>query len=84
MSSLISHLVVQGKSPAINNMEELVDHGKVHGTEWGTWNMEGALNSLLSTSPYPAFITVKHHMQVTKKKILQLKIDGLDITVPTH
>ena len=67
MSSLISHLVVQGKSPAINTMEELVGQGKTHGIEWGTWNMEGALNTLLSTSPYPAFLAVKHHMQVNKR-----------------
>ncbi|XP_071546566.1 uncharacterized protein [Panulirus ornatus] len=60
-SSLISHLVVQGKSPLINSMEDLVAR---QGWSWGTKRMTGALLLFLSTSPYPAVQRVYKGMQV--------------------
>lgn len=64
-SSLTSHLVVQGKSPAINSLEEMVQRRAGEGWQWGTKSFSGAFNSLLSTSNNPAFHVVKQEMQVT-------------------
>ncbi|MPC36940.1 Glutamate receptor ionotropic, delta-2 [Portunus trituberculatus] len=50
-SSLISHLVVQGKSAVINTFEDLVERGESDGWTWGTPRMTGALKTVLSTSP---------------------------------
>ncbi|KAK8377099.1 hypothetical protein O3P69_013629 [Scylla paramamosain] len=50
-SSLISHLVVQGKSAVINTFEDLVERGERDGWTWGTPRMTGALKTVLSTSP---------------------------------
>ena len=64
--SLISHLIVQGKSVAINNLEELVELQKSNGWEWGTRTFDGAFNSLLTISTNPDYHTAKAHMQVRK------------------
>ncbi|XP_071546567.1 uncharacterized protein [Panulirus ornatus] len=59
-SSLISHLVVQGKSPVINSAEDLVSR---EGWSWGTPRMTGALLSYLRSSPNPAILKMYHGMQ---------------------
>ncbi|XP_071546586.1 glutamate receptor ionotropic, delta-2-like [Panulirus ornatus] len=73
-SSLISHLVVQGKSPVINSMEDLVAR---QGWNWGTPRMTGALLLVLSTSPYPAVQKVYKGMQANSiDEGLQLVLEG--------
>ncbi|MPC64913.1 hypothetical protein E2C01_059035 [Portunus trituberculatus] len=62
-SSLISHLVVQGKSAVINSMEELVDMRETDGWRWGTRRMTGVLKTFLSSSSDPAMIQVYKHME---------------------
>ncbi|XP_045122611.1 probable glutamate receptor [Portunus trituberculatus] len=61
--SLISHLVVQGKSEPINSLEELVRLQKSKGWEWGTRTFDGAFNSLLTISTNQDYHIVKAHMQ---------------------
>ena len=68
--SLTSHLVVQGKSPTINSLEEMVDRRYKEGWKWGTKSFNGAFNSLLSTSGNPAFNVVKEYMQVRRSKFI--------------
>ncbi|XP_063869622.1 uncharacterized protein LOC135105415 [Scylla paramamosain] len=62
-SSLISHLVVQGKSAVINSMEELVDRRETDGWRWGTRRMTGVLKTFLSSSSDPAMIQVYKYME---------------------
>ncbi|XP_063869662.1 glutamate receptor-like [Scylla paramamosain] len=62
-SSLISHLVVQGKSAVINSMEELVDRRETDGWRWGTRRMTGVLKNFLSSSSDPAIVQVYKHME---------------------
>ncbi|XP_050710169.1 uncharacterized protein LOC126994944, partial [Eriocheir sinensis] len=62
-SSLTSHLVVQGESSAINDMETLVRlHGE-EGRQWGTQIFSGAFNIFLSSGSNPVYHTMKTHMQ---------------------
>ncbi|KAK8400954.1 hypothetical protein O3P69_002619 [Scylla paramamosain] len=67
--SLISHLVVQGKSVAINSLEELVELQRSKGWEWGTRTFDGAFNSLLTISTNQDYQTVKTHMQTLETDI---------------
>lgn len=68
-SSLISHIVVQGESAAINDMETLVRlHGE-EGYQWGTQIFSGAFNIFLSSSSNPVYHTIKTHMQVSHAKL---------------
>ncbi|KAK3888481.1 hypothetical protein Pcinc_007463 [Petrolisthes cinctipes] len=60
-SSLISHLVVQGKSPEINSMEDLIERD---GWSWGATEMSGAFKTFFKTSPNPAMQKVYKQMQV--------------------
>ncbi|XP_050705405.1 glutamate receptor U1-like [Eriocheir sinensis] len=68
-SSLTSHLVVQGESSAINDMETLVRlHGE-EGRQWGTQIFSGAFNIFLSSGSNPVYHTMKTHMQVSHAKL---------------
>lgn len=60
-SSLISHLVVQGKSPVINSVKELVGRD---GWSWGTLKMTGAIKPFLKLSPDPDMQKLYNYMQV--------------------
>ncbi|KAK4329280.1 hypothetical protein Pmani_000315 [Petrolisthes manimaculis] len=60
-SSLISHIVVQGKSSAINSVEELIDRD---GWSWGAPDMTGAFNTFFSTNPNPAMQKLYKQVQV--------------------
>ncbi|KAK3885128.1 hypothetical protein Pcinc_010610 [Petrolisthes cinctipes] len=71
-SSLISHLVVAGKSPVINTVEDLVGR---HGWGWGTPRMTGALKTVLSTSPDLAMQKFYKEMQ-TLRLLLPLAEDA--------
>ncbi|KAK4301566.1 hypothetical protein Pmani_026344 [Petrolisthes manimaculis] len=60
-TSLISHLVVQGKSPEINSVEDLMERD---GWSWGTPDMTGAFKIFLSTNPDPAMQKLHSQMQI--------------------
>ncbi|KAK4301563.1 hypothetical protein Pmani_026341 [Petrolisthes manimaculis] len=60
-SSLISHLVVQGKSPVINSVKELVGRDD---WKWGAPSMTGAIKPFLKSSPDPAMQKLYNQMQV--------------------
>ncbi|KAK3881564.1 hypothetical protein Pcinc_013994 [Petrolisthes cinctipes] len=60
-SSLISHLVVQGKSPVINSVKELVERDE---WRWGTQRMTGAIKPYLKSSPNPDMRKLYYQMQV--------------------
>ncbi|KAK3856461.1 hypothetical protein Pcinc_037222 [Petrolisthes cinctipes] len=60
-SLLISHLVVQGKSPVINTMPELVGRP---GYSWGTVRINGMLMTILGTSADPVKKRLYEDMQV--------------------
>ncbi|XP_050691591.1 uncharacterized protein LOC126983136 [Eriocheir sinensis] len=62
-SSLVSHLVVQGKSTTINNFEDLVALQRQGGWKWGTHTFSGAFNLLLSSSENPYYHFIKDRMQ---------------------
>ncbi|XP_063869660.1 glutamate receptor ionotropic, delta-2-like [Scylla paramamosain] len=66
-SSLISHLVVKGKSSVINNMEQLAERGK-EGWEWGTpaSRLTGSHKTFYVTSPTPAIIEVHNGIKVSE------------------
>lgn len=64
-SSLISHLIVQGESAAINDMETLVRLQREGGWDWGTQIFSGAFNTFLSSSVNSDYQTIKIHMQVS-------------------
>ncbi|KAK4301577.1 hypothetical protein Pmani_026355 [Petrolisthes manimaculis] len=59
-SSLISHLVVQGKSPEINSVEDLMERD---GWSWGTPDMTGAFKTFFSSNPNPAMQELNIQMQ---------------------
>ncbi|KAK3892440.1 hypothetical protein Pcinc_003673 [Petrolisthes cinctipes] len=61
-SSLISHLVVQGKSPVINSVKELVERDE---WRWGTQRMTGAIKPYLKSSPNPDMRKLYYQMQPT-------------------
>lgn len=63
-SSLISHLVVQDLSDAIDNMNDLVERGNSEGWTWGVRRMTGSLKPYLSSSLDPAILEVYHKMKV--------------------
>ncbi|KAK4301570.1 hypothetical protein Pmani_026348 [Petrolisthes manimaculis] len=60
-SSLISHLVVQGKSPVINSVKELVGRDE---WRWGTQRMTGAIKPYLKSSPNPDMRKLYYQMQI--------------------
>lgn len=60
-SSLISHLVVQGKTPAINSVEDLMEQ---NGWSWGNPDMTGAITPFLSANPNTAMQKLYNQMQV--------------------
>ncbi|KAK8377673.1 hypothetical protein O3P69_013959 [Scylla paramamosain] len=62
-SSLISHLVVQDLSDAIDNMNDLVERGNSEDWTWGVRRMTGSLKSYLSTSQDPAMLEVYQKMR---------------------
>ncbi|XP_045101495.1 glutamate receptor ionotropic, kainate 4-like [Portunus trituberculatus] len=66
-SSLISHLVVKGKSSVINDMEHLAERGE-EGWEWGipASRMTGAHKTFFVTSPTPAIIEVHNGIKITE------------------
>ena len=68
-SSLISHLVVQGKSSVINSMEELAERGEKDGWAWGIprLRMTGAYKTFFVTSPTPAIMKVHKDIKVGDK-----------------
>ncbi|XP_045122610.1 uncharacterized protein LOC123511061 [Portunus trituberculatus] len=75
--SLISHLVVQGKSEAINSLEELVRLQRSKGWEWGTRTFDGAFNSLLTISTNQDYHIIKAHMQTLETDIgIRMVLDG--------
>ena len=63
-SSLISHLVVQDLSDAIDNMKDLADRGKSEGWTWGVRRMTGSFKAYLSSSLDPSMLEVYQRMQV--------------------
>ena len=67
--SLISHLIVQGKSEAINSLEELVGLQRSKGWKWGTRTFDGAFNSLLTISTNQDYHTIKEHMQASMSEV---------------
>ncbi|XP_045599635.2 probable glutamate receptor [Procambarus clarkii] len=73
-SSLVSHLVVQGKSPLINSIQELVAKS---GWRWGTPRMTGALLIFLNTSQDPAVQKLYYNMQAdSMEKGMELVLKG--------
>ena len=67
--SLISHLVVQGKSEAINSLEQLVGLQRSKGWEWGTRSFDGAFNSLLTISTNQDYHIINAHMQASLNEV---------------
>ena len=63
-SSLISHLVVQDKSDAIDNMKDLVERGNSEGWTWGVRRMTGSFKAYLQSSQDPSMLEVYQRMQV--------------------
>ena len=72
-SSLISHLVVQGKSSVINSMEELAERGENDGWAWGIpeSRLTGAIKTLFVTSPSPTIIKVHKDIKVGDKDCVE-------------
>ena len=64
--SLISHLVVKGKSSVINSMEELAERGEKDGWVWGVRQapMTGAYRTYFASSPNPAILKVYESIKV--------------------
>ena len=64
--SLISHLVVQGKSSVINSMEELVERGETGGWMWGVAGapMTGVYEPFFASSPNPTILKVYEDIKV--------------------
>ncbi|KAK4293413.1 hypothetical protein Pmani_033891 [Petrolisthes manimaculis] len=60
-SLLISHLVIQGKTPVINTMPELVGRP---GYTWGTARIDGMLMTILGTSADPVKKKIHNDMQI--------------------
>ena len=75
-SSLISHLVVQGKSSVINSMEELAERGEKDGWIWGILQsrMTGAMKTFFVTSPSPAIIKVHKNIKVGDKDCVEAPV----------
>ncbi|KAG7171101.1 glutamate [NMDA] receptor subunit 1-like [Homarus americanus] len=73
-SSLISHLVVQGKSPLINSVNDLV---RREGWRWGTPRMTGALLLYLNSSPDRAIQKMYQGMQADSLvKGMEMVLEG--------
>ena len=64
--SLISHLVVKGKSSVVNSMEELAERGEKDGWVWGVPGvpMTGAYRTFFVSSPSPAVLSVYESIKV--------------------
>ncbi|XP_045101491.1 glutamate receptor ionotropic, kainate 5-like [Portunus trituberculatus] len=62
-SSLISHLVVQDLSDAIDNMNDLAERGNSEDWTWGVRRMTGSFKAYLSSSLDPAMLEVYQKMQ---------------------
>ena len=75
-SSLISHLVVQGKSSVINSMEELAERGETDGWAWGIpgFLMTSAHKTFFVTSPSPAIIKVHKDIKVRDKDCVEVLV----------
>lgn len=82
-SSLISHLVVQGESAAINDMETLVRLHEEGGWQWGTQIFSGAFNTYLSSSLNSDYKIIKTYMQVSFTK-LQMTIHKKKKNTSSH
>ncbi|XP_063868260.1 glutamate receptor ionotropic, delta-2-like isoform X1 [Scylla paramamosain] len=75
--SFISHLVVQGKSASINDLETLVGLRKSVGWQWGTEIFDGAFNTFLTISNNSDYHTVKAHMQTMATDVgIKRVLDG--------
>lgn len=64
-SSLVSNLVVQGESAAINDIETLVRLQREEGWQWGIDEFSGAFNLFLSSNSNSDYQTIKTNMQVS-------------------
>ncbi|XP_063870822.1 glutamate receptor ionotropic, delta-2-like isoform X1 [Scylla paramamosain] len=74
-SSLISHLVVQDLSDAIDDMNDLAERGNSEGWTWGVRRMTGSFKAYLSSSLDPAMLEVYQKMQTVDIR------EGLDKVV---
>ena len=64
--SLISHLIVKGKSSVINSMEELAERGEKDGWVWGVPGapMTGVFKPFFASSPNTAILKVYENIKV--------------------
>lgn len=65
-SSLVAHLTVQGKTPAINSFHDLLKHD---GWSWGTTNRGGSFNAYMEASTDPVVRKLAANMEVYSKVI---------------